>query len=152
MKPRPIWDNKGVSSPSEIAEFLRARLDEATKKAERRNDLARLLRQQAELVAEAYGDPDPPEDDMKPADRLWWTASDAAEELIRVANETLADVESKRRRLARHVPTEDPLHGTLCSWCSVPQVSVYQAWPCADIRDDVAVYADHPNYRDEWRS
>lgn len=63
----------------------------------------------------------------------------------------MAEVAAKRRRLARHVPTEDPLHGTLCSWCSVPQVSVYQAWPCADIRDDVAVYADHPDYREEWR-
>ncbi len=111
-----------MSSPSEIVEFLKARLDEDEAAAK-----AWLL----------FGNPDATQREHT-----------ARHDPARV----LAEVEAKRRRLARHVPTEDPLHGTLCSWCSVPQVSVYQAWPCADIRDDVAVYADHPNCRDEWRS
>ncbi|MGI5171885.1 DUF6221 family protein [Spirillospora sp. CA-253888] len=61
------------------------------------------------------------------------------------------EIDAKRDRLARHAPVDDPLHGRLCSRCSVVQVGVYEAWPCPEVRDDAAVYADHPDYREAWR-
>lgn len=64
---------------------------------------------------------------------------------------TLAEVEAKRRRLERHRPDQDPFHGVICAWCSVPQAGAYQSWPCPDIRDDAAVYSGSPEYRSEWR-
>jgi hypothetical protein len=35
-------------------------------------------------VAELYGDDEPPTDDMSPADRLWFTAQEAADEIERL--------------------------------------------------------------------
>lgn len=62
-----------------------------------------------------------------------------------------AGVDAKRRRLERHRPEEHPFQGVLCGWCSVPSLSVYQPWPCLDIRDDAAPYAELPGYPEGWR-
>lgn len=42
------------------------------------------LRRQARRVVELYGDPEPPEYDMNPADLLWFTVQDAADEIERL--------------------------------------------------------------------
>lgn len=78
----------------------------------------------------------------------------------------LREVEVKRRRLARHVPerrdltlTDDTgatsLEFYVCTWCTpnrlIDQGQAVVEWPCPDVRDDVAAYADHPDYREEWR-
>jgi hypothetical protein len=78
----------------------------------------------------------------------------------------LAEVDAKRRRLARHgqerrilTLVDDEGHHTLmsfyvCTWCT-PGTSIGPGqpileWPCPDIRDDATVYRDHPDYRPEW--
>jgi hypothetical protein len=78
----------------------------------------------------------------------------------------LAEVDAKRRRLARHTPdrriltlVDDEGHHTLmsfyvCTWCTPgtsigPKQPIFES-PCPDIRDDAAVYRDHPDYQPEW--
>ena len=57
----------------------------------------------------------------------------------------LAECEAKRRVVEEHSPYDE-------EWCSscgdVPQVD----YPCLTVRALAAVYADHPDYRDEWRA
>lgn len=67
----------------------------------------------------------------------------------------LREVEAKRRILERHRPEyhlrirdgayaqDDDPH--------CPEHLDGRPWPCADVRDMAAVYADHPDYREEWR-
>ncbi|MGP3686516.1 DUF6221 family protein [Streptomyces sp. IBSNAI002] len=79
----------------------------------------------------------------------------------------LADLDAKQRRLARHTPERRRLSLTdadgttsmaflICTWCT-PNRVIHRAeqdiveWPCPDLLDDAAVYADHPDYRDMWR-
>lgn len=50
-------------------------------------DLVERLRTQAEEVAQLYGDAQPPEDDLKPADILWWTVQDAIDEITHLRAE-----------------------------------------------------------------
>ena len=60
-----------------------------------------------------------------------------------------AEVELKRRVLARHAPyhlvgyeDEDPI----CDYCQgCPD------WPCADVLDVASVYFDHPDFDPAWR-
>jgi hypothetical protein len=61
------------------------------------------------------------------------------------------EVDAKRRILERHAPVDDGLHYVHCKWCSTPQCGVYQPWPCPDLLDAAAPYADRPGYREEWR-
>lgn len=78
----------------------------------------------------------------------------------------LAEVDAKRRRLNRHTPERRRLSladetGTtsfafyVCTWCTPSRtIEIGQdviEWPCPDVRDDAAPYADHPDYRSEWR-
>lgn len=49
------------------------------------SELAERLREQAETVARLFGSVDPPEDHMRPADLLWFTAQDAADRLSEYA-------------------------------------------------------------------
>lgn len=58
----------------------------------------------------------------------------------------LREVAAKRRVLGRHVPHRLGADYAWCEWCR-PQVEV---WPCPDLLDLAAVWADHPDYRQEW--
>jgi hypothetical protein len=64
----------------------------------------------------------------------------------------LAEVEAKRRILARHVlspPSENPE----LPWDNVADCQFDgEPWPCPDILDLALPYADHPDYRNGWRS
>ncbi|WKV74740.1 DUF6221 family protein [Streptomyces sp. PCS3-D2] len=78
----------------------------------------------------------------------------------------LAEVDAKRRRLARHTSERRRLaledaDGTtsmaflICASCTPNRVIRREEqdiveWPCPDLLDDAAVYADHPDYREEW--
>lgn len=46
---------------------------------------ARRLREAAEEVAHIWGHPDPPDDDLNAADRMWFVAMDAADDMDRLA-------------------------------------------------------------------
>lgn len=74
-----------------------------------------------------------------------------------------ADCEAKRRIVARHtqkVGENLPRH-PICAECGGadwrPEGGVLQPfpwvmpWPCHTLRALAAVYADHPDYREEWR-
>src|SRR5690242_13034934 len=59
----------------------------------------------------------------------------------------LAECEAKRRIVQRHALREFFRPGgadALCTHCR-------DSHPCADLRDLASVYADHPDYREEWR-
>lgn len=73
----------------------------------------------------------------------------------------LAECEAKRRIVAEHAPFERPYYdraasefrtGTAgCGRCISDDRDVVD-WPCATMRALAAVYADHPDYREEWRA
>jgi hypothetical protein len=77
----------------------------------------------------------------------------------------LAECDAKRRIIERHQPVKqwfghEPnrrVIGVVCSTCIVadePAQDCYHVeadWPCVEIRDLAAVFADHPGYREEWR-
>lgn len=73
----------------------------------------------------------------------------------------LAECEAKRRIVEEHPPT-DPIDrdGTCyCQRCLGQGTDVgypdewVQAWhPCPTLRLLAAIYADHPDYREEWRA
>ncbi|WP_329616460.1 DUF6221 family protein [Streptomyces brevispora] len=65
----------------------------------------------------------------------------------------LREVETKQRIVDRHTP-----HSMgKCRTCERPHWGVQvcdhceRAAPCPDLRDLAAAYADHPEYRPEWR-
>ncbi len=60
-------------------------------------------------------------------------------------------MEAKRRILARHATEHHPLHGPICTWCSLPQAGAYQSEPCPDKVDMAQPYADRQGFRAEWR-
>ncbi|MEV0093927.1 DUF6221 family protein [Streptomyces sp. NPDC050738] len=79
----------------------------------------------------------------------------AAADAVHIARHTpsrvLAEVQAKRRVLARHVLS--PANGeTETPWDNVDDCQ-YDGdnWPCPDLLDIALPYADHAEYRDEWR-
>ncbi len=60
----------------------------------------------------------------------------------------LAEVKAKRDVLARHEPYRFK-HGLMCQQCACLDC-VAEEWPCSDLRALAAVYAGHPDYRQEW--
>lgn len=59
----------------------------------------------------------------------------------------LAECEAKRRIVEAHGPYRMASLGYCSSCGDVPQV----AYPCPTLRALAAIYADHPDYRVEWR-
>ena len=57
----------------------------------------------------------------------------------------LAECEAKRRIVADHGPDGNGMkvNGDVCS--------EFEAWPCPTIQALTAVYADHPDYDEEWK-
>ncbi|MFD9444969.1 DUF6221 family protein [Streptomyces sp. NPDC060001] len=72
----------------------------------------------------------------------------------------LRETDAARRRLERHTPRpmvgrdsdeNDPSTYVLgCPTCQADVVSEGD-WPCEEMRDLLAPYADRPGYREEWR-
>lgn len=62
----------------------------------------------------------------------------------------LAECQAKARIVSNHASTttgwhdDEGEHVLYCRWC-------HRQWPCADLRALALPYADHPNYREEWR-
>ncbi|MFE2555989.1 DUF6221 family protein [Streptomyces sp. NPDC059352] len=95
------------------------------------------------------------------------TAEDAAHIARHDPARVLAEVDAKRRTLARHVPERrrltltDEEGGTtsfgfyVCTACT-PNRTIEHGqnvveWPCPDVRALALPYADHADYRDAWR-
>jgi hypothetical protein len=64
----------------------------------------------------------------------------------------LAEVDAKRRILDRHRPIE-LFSSMYCTYCGVlgGQRARDVNWPCPEILDAAAPYADRPGYRESWR-
>src|SRR5512139_2667273 len=67
----------------------------------------------------------------------------------------LAEVEAKRRIIARHQSRQSG-RWKICMNCrpidpEYPDHLTEAVWPCPDLRDAAAPYADHPDYQQEWR-
>jgi predicted NAD-dependent protein-ADP-ribosyltransferase YbiA (DUF1768 family) len=72
----------------------------------------------------------------------------------------LRDIEARRALLALHEPHQQPGRysdvndrATWMTCCSMCQVDMVQEgdWPCETLRLLALSYADHPDYRQEWR-
>lgn len=72
---------------------------------------------------------------------------------ITTVGRVLADCEAKRRIAEEHALSSDGIY-TGCSLCDhncETGGDLYRDGPCNTLRFLAAVYADHPDYRDEWR-
>lgn len=61
----------------------------------------------------------------------------------------LADVEAKRRIVGLH-PSYGG-YGERCATCQSEDDLAGDPWPCPTLRALASVYADHPEFREEWR-
>jgi hypothetical protein len=67
----------------------------------------------------------------------------------------LAECEAKRAMLEIHHDGNAGLYphsGGFCSCCTDSEGLSDPGWPCPTLRTLVAPYADHPDYREEWRA
>lgn len=76
------------------------------------------------------------------------------------ATRVLAECSAKRKIVERHKPVRSWSGGALqCEHCAdlchsrsgLGCEDPDAPYPCPDIRDLASVYADHPDYREEWR-
>jgi hypothetical protein len=88
---------------------------------------------------------------VSPADRLWWLAKDAGQWIARHdPARVLAEVDAKRQMLELHHSIELPTEMLdACAECEV--TGVYPEYPCRTLRLLALPYAEHPDYREEWR-
>lgn len=68
----------------------------------------------------------------------------------------LVECEAKRRIVEMHAAYQTPQvmsYGTItaCAECGSVDDSPME-WPCPTLRALATVYADHPDYREEWRA
>ncbi len=123
----------------DLVEFLRARLDEDYEVAQREGTHR----------------------DGSPIDAAWWArvAGDADSTLVEMFSpaRVLAEVEAKRAMLDEHQPNAEPYSWVKCSRCVETMAGRYQEdwepqkYPCRTLRLLALPYADHPDYREEWR-
>ena len=86
-------------------------------------------------------------------DNGWNYFDETPTELIDPAR-VLREVAAKRAILAIHEPMPS-MYGEppVCSACwPAPQIATHPLWPCSTVRQMIAVYSDHPDYRQEWKS
>lgn len=70
---------------------------------------------------------------------------------VMTAKRLKAECAAKRAIMERHCSLDGD--GQLCDWCITHDLSDQPLpWPCPDLLALASVYADHPDYRDEWRT
>jgi hypothetical protein len=112
---------------TDLADFLRARLDETAEQADQLHTVSCSIHPQG--LEQTWCDCDYP---------------------ARV----LADVEAKRRIIELHRVLREPISDDdvlVCCTCEDRQDHHAAYWPCQTLRLLAVSYADHPDYRDEWR-
>lgn len=66
----------------------------------------------------------------------------------------LAECEAKRRIVDLHVGEVIEMEGvivlSICEVCHDSEMHTAAHWPCATIKAIASVYADHPDFREEW--
>jgi hypothetical protein len=91
-------------------------------------------------------------------------AEDEAAELARVGNlpigivippdshnRVLAECEAKRRIMQIHACRSMSVARPICDTCWNDTWMGYADYPCGTLHALAAVYANHPDYRDEWK-
>jgi Family of unknown function (DUF6221) len=140
---------------SDLVEFLRARLDEGEKKARGSIRLRRIFGERCPrcgLVIRGYGKGPGAEGyamEIHHEDRAASDCGLTADEWITFASAgltdraqfDLADIDTKRQIIDLHSGDNDEL-------C---QSGNYVYEPCPTLRLLALPYADHPDYRDEWK-
>lgn len=82
-------------------------------------------------------------------DEAWWHVRQQTEPK---APELLADCAAKRQLLNLHQPRPHSVLPPVCEWCGPDTaVDLDGQWPCLHLKLLAAPYADHPDYRQEWR-
>jgi hypothetical protein len=128
---------------TDLAEFLLARIAEDEGYAAR-------WRSVADSVGDVYGNPYPPREDLNAADRAYFA-------LHKAADWVLAECEAKRQIVDIYegaARAENMISGLPASEERAPglavassaKVTAYGALQCLALP-----YADHPDYRPEWR-
>lgn len=139
----------------DLIAFLRARLDEDEAVARQTDaDLQSKLRSAGQSVVDIYGDPEPPEDGVNDADRMWWIAKDAAAWIaLHDPARVLHEVEAKRRIMECHEPWTASNGDTVCGRCGREHIDGRPGghFPCQTLRLLALPWADHPEFREEWR-
>lgn len=118
------------------------------------DDLPAGLRSAGEQVRDTYGDPESPEGEVSPADRLWWLARDAADWVeVWPPARVLQDIDTKQRILECHEPWTASNGDIICGRCGREHIDGRPGghFPCQTLRLVALPYADRPGYRDEWR-
>lgn len=144
---------------NDLVEWLRPQLDRDTAVARELagrggDDLPTGLRSAGDQVRDAYGDPEPPEDGVGPADRLWWLARDAADWAEAWSpTRVLRDIDAKRRIVECHEPWTASNGDTICGRCGREHIDGRPGghFPCQTLRLLALPYADRPGYQEEWR-
>lgn len=129
---------------SDLIEFLRARLNEDEQAALGISDTWHV--EDYEVTAQADG----------AVQASWVVAGPRGEVGVAMVNgvrrahhiarhdpaRVLREVEAKRRIIAEHEPGQDP--------CDAHD-AMFETVPCDTLMELAAVYADHPDYREDWR-
>ncbi len=142
-----------------ITDWLRAQCDADERIARELagrggNELPAQLRSAGEQVRDVYGDPDPPEDGVSPADRLWWLARDAADWIaVHGPARVLREIDAKRQTLAELEAAEQTMEQATRDRDTGRYNTARAEWVVLRrvVRRDAAVYADRPGYQEGWR-
>lgn len=131
----------------DLMQFLRKQLDREAAAAQYVMDhsaeLPDQLRSAAERVKDAYGDPEPPEDEVSPADRLWWLSKDAADWIEQYGpTRMLREIDAKRDLLVFAKGVHDH-HETFTTGVYARLEKTLRLYALA--------YKDRPGYRETWR-
>lgn len=62
-----------------------------------------------------------------------------------------AECEAKWGIVRLHHPGVDEIGALWCSTCLSPESAYGAPWPCPTLTTLAAIYADHPDYREEWK-
>ena len=114
--------------------------------------LARIAEDEEEIGAEIFG-----HDDSAGPNGIGWAEVGAINEVLLSSHRrALAECEAKRRIVALHREAVDEDAGgnrfsTGCTECGGEGFGETVPWPCPTILYLAAIYADHPDYREEWR-
>lgn len=125
---------------SDLTDFLLARIAED----------AAVARRAAEIDA-AQPPEYRPAEPISLTDDFTWGQSGTVE---MSAARFLAECEAKRRIVAQHRLSPDPEPDDdwlgICTMCTDTGPEA-QGWPCDTLKALASVYAEHPDYREEWR-
>jgi len=139
-----------------LAEFLLARIGEDEKLAQAAGGESWHVN--SESYPESISTGDPTWRDVVAGGRWGGEARifDTDEDALHIARwspaRALAECDAKRRIIDLHQPTTHPVLPPECEWCGPDTaLDLDEQWPCLHLKLFALPYADHPDYREEWK-